>query len=291
MTGTRHAGAVSKTARGLLKRHRLFADEIIFCNLWQCTFWLAVDRLLGDTSGGVVPAAVVASSLASTLFRVSLRSAPLYVGHTGLHNASNMARIAQKTPNRGVPPGRKSTAQFQDRTPYVPLYPRQSGMQSERYGAVLRSTSLFNQSLTLGAFSRGTWAIALGSSLFAQKIDTILCSSRVDIWHDSGATNSLVAVDDENDIVLLLLDNDAEWNRNQTSIVAAIQAPCISAPNFVLLGDLNGNSPDASPHYEQSYPSERRSFWRGAFPNAFVFEFGKKPGGIGAFRGVWGKLL
>jgi hypothetical protein len=282
----------------VLKRHRLYADEIVFYEFCQRKFWLAVDRLLGDTSGGVVPAAVVASSLASTFLRANLRSAPLYVGHTGLHNASNMVHdirsAAKKTPNLG---GATFTWPEVERTvagsghPMCALIRDNWACEGERYGAVLRSTPLFNQSLTLGAFPRGTRIIAQGNSYFAQKIDTILCSSRVDIWHDSGATNSLVAVDDENDIVLLLLDNDAEWNRNQTSIVAAIQAPCISAPTFVLLGDLNGNSPDASPHYEQSYPSERRSFWRGAFPNAFVFEFGKKPGGIGAFRGVWGKLL
>ena len=284
MTGTRQAGAVSKIARGLLERHPFFADEAIFYEFCRRKFWLAVDRLLGDTSGDVVPAAVVASSLTSIFESHS----PLYVGHAGLHNASNMVHsirsAAKKTPNVG---GANLTWPVVERTvarsghPMCALIRDNWACQGARYGAVLQSTPLFNQSLALGAFPRGARIIAQGNSYFAQKIDTILCNSRVDIWHDSGATNSLVAVDDENDIVLLLLDNHARWNRNQTATVAAIHASLMGAPSLVLLGDLNGNSHDSSPHYEHSYPSERRSFWRGTFPNAFVFEFGE------ALKGEW----
>jgi len=263
-------------------RDPFFANEIKFYEFCLRKFWLAVDRVLGDTSGDVVPAAVVASSLTS-IFEFH---SPLYVGHAGLHNASNMVHgirsAAEKTPNLG---GATFTWPEVERTvarsghPMCALTRDLWACKGARYGAVLQSTPLFNQSLALGAFPRGARIIAQGNSYFAQKIDTILCNSRVDIWHDSGPTNSLVAIDDENDIVLLLLDNYAAWNRNQAATVAAIHASLMGAPSLVLLGDLNANSPDSSPHYEHSYPSERRSFWRGTFPNAFVFEFGETPNG------------
>ena len=288
MTGTRNAGAVSKTARGLLMRDPYFADEVKFYEFCRRKFWLAVDRVLGDTSGGVGPAAVVASLLISFKFH-----APLYVGHAELNKATNMlhdVRPAQeRTPNYG-----NATFTWQDveRTvtmsghPMCVLSRGNWACEGERYGAVLRSTPMFNQSLGLGAFPRGTRIIAQGNSYFAQKIDTILCNSRVDIWADSGATNNLIAADHGNDIVLLLLDNDARWNRNQTALVAAVRASSMGDPGLVVLGDLNGRPP----YYNHSYPSDRRCFGRSS--RYFCFRVrGRHAYGVGAAEGVRGQLF
>lgn len=56
MAGTQHAGAVSKTARGLLMRDPFIADEVRFYDFCRRKFWLAVVQVLGDTSGDVAPA-------------------------------------------------------------------------------------------------------------------------------------------------------------------------------------------------------------------------------------------
>ena len=112
------------------------------------------------------------------------------------------------------------------------------------YGAVLRKTRVFNSSLNLRAFPRGTRIFAEGNSFLAQHINTILCNSDATVLlvnaYDKPQPNSLLAHEPMSNVTMLLLDNDYHWN-NATK-VARMLLRTQFAPHVIALGDLNGGS-------------------------------------------------
>jgi hypothetical protein len=142
----------------------------------------------------------------------------------------------------------------------------------KRYANILKKTPLYNPALRLDAFPRGTRIFAEGNSFLAEMLYTVICNSNGVVWNVDGTeSNSILSVDLDHDVAMLLLDNDDHWTHHHNRTVDMLHE-AMDQPDLVVLGDLN-NYQCAQRDTCKSDAHLRKAAWRKSFPGAVIMAY------------------
>ena len=162
--------------------------------------------------------------------------------------------------------------------PFCSLYRDNHYCTGERYKSVLRHTPLYNKSLDLNAFPRGSNIYVEGNSYTAQLVFTVLCNTdEVDaVWLlDSLNGNSLYTQSSRENVSLLLIDNYYELQRNPPEILKILHTINFT-PNYIIKGPINegGLINDDGIKSDRTFNNEQhKQLFRGEFPNALYLDY------------------
>ena len=158
--------------------------------------------------------------------------------------------------------------------PFCSLYRDNYSCTGERYKSVLRDTPLYNKSLDLNAFPRGSNIYAEGNSYLAQLVYSILCNTdEVDaVWLLDGLSgNSLYTQSSHKNVSLLLIDNYYDLQLNPPETLTMMNTINYN-PDYIIKGPINWRAVENQTNQQIIYIQHKQLFQE-EFPNALYLAY------------------
>ncbi|CAE7249245.1 unnamed protein product [Symbiodinium natans] len=139
------------------------------------------------------------------------------------------------------------------------------------YSRELNHTKPWNASYDILKLPLGTQILALGNSLMAQLVHTVICSHHWDIVYPNPdiRANSVIVQNNATGIILVLISNEQDVDGSvKPSHPANLIRQVKWVPDIILLGSIN--------HRNASWAAERRNLLREASPDATIIDLPEK---------------